>query len=106
MLNNEDGGISALFRENNFEALKMLYKLYCPVKDGLKPIAEKFKFQLTNQGKALVQGTETLSNGKELPLRTIMVNSQLVEKVIEMQNDYRVLINDCFKGDSMFDRQL
>lgn len=53
----------------------MLYKLYCPVKDGLKPIADKFKFQVTTQGKALVQGTEIVSNGKELPLRTIMVNS-------------------------------
>jgi len=75
LLNNDDGSISTLFRENNFEVLKLLYKLYSPVKDGLKLIAEKFKFQLTETGKTLLQNTETTSNGKDLPLRAIMVNS-------------------------------
>ena len=43
LLNCEDGGIKSLFQNNNFEALKLLYKLYNPIEDGLKPVAEKFK---------------------------------------------------------------
>ena len=43
LLSNEEGGIMTLFKQNNFEALQLLYKLYNPVKDGLKPIADKFK---------------------------------------------------------------
>ena len=96
-----------LFNENNFEALKLLYKLYSPVKDeGLKPISDKFKQQLTLQGRTLVESTETVSNGKELPLRTIMANSQLVEKVIDMHNHFKSMIAQCFQNDSLFDRQL
>ena len=43
LLSNDEGGIMTLFKQNNFEALKLLYKLYNPVKEGLKPIADKFK---------------------------------------------------------------
>jgi len=106
LLNSDDGGIFTLFRENNFEVLKLLYKLYYPVKDGLKLIAEKFKFQLTETGKSLLQNTETTSNGKDLPLRTILVNSQLVEKVIDTLVHFRGIITNCFNADSLFDRNL
>ena len=43
-----------LFAQNNFDALTLLYKLYSPVKEGLKPIADKFKFQMTENGKSLI----------------------------------------------------
>ena len=96
----------SLFAQNNQEALKLLYKLYCPVAEGLKPIADKFKLQLTNSGRQLLQSCETMKDGKDLPLKVILVNSQLVEKVLETLNHNRNVINECFSGDSLFDRCL
>lgn len=93
-----------LFVQNNFDALKLLYKLYSPVKEGLKPIADKFKYQLTENGKSLIQSAETTSNGKDLPIKTIMINSQLVEKVLGTLTHNRSIIVDCFGGDTLFDR--
>lgn len=93
-----------LFVQNNFDALKLLYKLYSPVKEGLKPIADKFKFQLTETGKSLIESTETTGNGKDLPIKTIMINSQLVEKVLTTLTHNRSIIVDCFGGDTLFDR--
>lgn len=69
-------------------------------------MAEKFKFHLTENGKLLITQTETTANGKDLPLRTIMVNSQLVEKVLDTLVHFRNIINDCFASDQLFDRQL
>ena len=104
LLSNEEGGIMTLFVQNNFDALKLLYKLYSPVKEGLKPIADKFKFQLTETGKSLIESTETTGNGKDLPIKTIMINSQLVEKVLTTLTHNRSIIVDCFGGDTLFDR--
>ena len=95
-----------LFKQNNFEALKLLYKLYNPVKEGLKPIADKFKLQLSENGKSLIESTETTQNGKELPIKQIMINSQVVEKVLETLTHNRGIIDECFSGDTLFDRQL
>ena len=72
-----------LFAQNNYESLRLLYKLYSPVKDGLKPVSDKFKDQLTATGTNLLRGTETTSGGKDLPIKTILVNSQLVEKILD-----------------------
>jgi len=58
--------------------------LYSPVKDGLKPIADRFKEQLTSTGSHLLKMTETTSNGKDLPIKQILLNSQLVEKILTM----------------------
>ena len=106
LLSNDEGGIMTLFKQNNFEALKLLYKLYNPVKEGLKPIADKFKLQLSENGKSLIESTETSQNGKELPIKQIMINSQVVEKVLETLTHNRSIIDECFSGDTLFDRQL
>ena len=95
-----------LFEQNNFESLKLLYKLYNPINDGLKLIAEKFKLQMTVNGKKLLESTETQNNGKDIPIKVVLVNSQVVEKVIEILKRNRSMINDCFNGDTLFDRQL
>lgn len=39
-----------LFVESKEAEIKLLYKLYRPVKDGLKPIAEIYKSFLVKQG--------------------------------------------------------
>ena len=95
-----------LFKENNFEALKLLYRLYNPVKEGLKPIADKFKQQLSSNGKTLIESTETTQNGKELSLNQVMNNSQVVEKVLQTLIHNRAIIVECFASDTLFDRQL
>jgi len=46
LLDHSEGGIQSLFDYNNLETLKLLYELYSPVKDGLRPICDRFKNQL------------------------------------------------------------
>ena len=101
---NGNAGLITLFNQNNYEALKLIYKLYQPVNDGLKPIADKFKLQLINHGKNLLQSTETTSNGKDIPLKTILVNSELVEKTLHTLTSNRNMIEQCFESDTLFDR--
>ena len=105
-MNSEDGGILSLFEQNNFDSLKLLYKLYNPINDGLKLIAEKFKLQMTDSGKKLLESTETQNNGKDIPIKVVLVNSQVVEKVIGILTRNRSMIDDCFNSDTLFDRQL
>ena len=104
LLEHPNGGIQSLFDQNNFESLKLLYQLYCPVKDGLKPIGDKFKNQLVDQGTKLLKATETSKEGKDLPIKVILMNSKVVEKVIEMLQHYRQMIDQCFAKDSTFER--
>ena len=106
LLDHSQGGIQSLFDQNNFETLKLLYDLYSPVKDGLKPIGERFKNQLIKMGTKLIRETETSANGKDLPIKVIISNSQLVENVIEMLLHYRRMIDECFSKDNSFERQL
>ena len=107
LLNNEQGGIRQLFYQNNFEDLKLLYRLYSPLKEGLKPIADRFKQQLTEVGKALIQTTETTTrDGKEKTLKAIMTDSQLIEKIINTLTKNRQIITECFQADTLFEMQL
>jgi hypothetical protein len=47
MLNYETPrGLVSLFVETKEEEMKLLYKLYRPIKDGLKPIADLYKAYL------------------------------------------------------------
>jgi hypothetical protein len=96
------GGLVTLLEENNQESLILLYQLYCPIPDSLKMIADKFKIYLINQGRKLVESCETSSGGKELSLRVIMSNSQIVEKLLDLLIGFKKLINDCFKSDPLF----
>ena len=61
---------------------------------------------MSENGRKLLENTETQVNGKDLPLKTVLVNSQIVEKVIGILTHNRSIITDCFSGDTIFDRQL
>ena len=95
-----------MFDQNNVEALKLLYQLYHPVKDGLKPISDKFKIQLTEQGSRLIKTTETTKDGKDMPIKMILLNSEVVQKIIEMLAHYKRMLATCFQDDSNFERQM
>ncbi len=61
---------------------------------------------MISHGKNLLLSTETTMNGKDLPLKTIRVNSELVEKVLQTLTSNRSIIEQCFESDTLFDRQL
>lgn len=95
-----------LFAQNNFDSLKLLFQLYSPIVNGLKPISDKFKSQLIQKGTELIKSVETTGNGKELSVKVILVNSQLVEKVLEVLTHHQKMILECFNSDATFERQL
>ena len=61
---------------------------------------------MTDSGKKLLESTETQNNGKDIPIKVVLVNSQVVEKVIGILTRNRSMIDDCFNSDTLFDRQL
>ena len=65
-------------------------------------IADKFKIYLIRQGRKLIESCETNSGGKELSLKAIMTNSQIVEKLLDLLIGFKKLINECFKNDPLF----
>ena len=37
------GGLNQLFHEERLDDLKLVFKLYSPIENGLKPVADRFK---------------------------------------------------------------
>ena len=62
----------------------MLYRLYSPIKDGLKPMADLYKAFLIKKGQAFVEGCETHQEGKLLSVKDIVANSAIIEKFIQL----------------------
>ena len=85
-----------MLSHNNEEALSLLYKLYSPLKEGLKLIGDKFKIYLMEQGRALVNSVETKKEGKELSLKQVVQNTQLTEKLLSLLSHFRKVNQECF----------
>lgn len=99
----------SLFTQKDHETLKLLYKLYSPIKDqiGLKPISDEFKFYLIQQGKSSISQCEQQALvGKEHSLKNVLNNSGIVEKLLEMHLYYKEMVDSCFEKDPLFTRQL
>lgn len=77
-------GLLSLFVLNKEADLKLLFKLYRPIKDGLKPIADLYKAYLVRQGQSYVESCETHQNGKQVAIKDLVANSGLIEKFIDM----------------------
>jgi hypothetical protein len=98
-----DGQMINLFTQKDFDTLSLLYKLYSPIKDaGLKPIADEFKFYLIQQGKLSISQCES-ATGKE-SAKNVLLNSGIVEKLLEMHTYYKDMVDKCFSKDTLFTR--
>ena len=105
-----DGQIIAVFNNKDFDTLKLLYKLYSPIKDeGLKPIANEFKFYLIQSGKAIITNASQqceAAGEKESSIKFVLNNSGIIEKLLEMHVYYKEMVEQCFGKDPLFTRQL
>ena len=99
-------GLLSLFVLNKEAELKLLFKLYRPIKDGLKPIADLYKAYLVRQGQSYVESCETHQNGKQLAVKDLVANSGLIEKFIDLLQRQNKIIKECFQQDTTFLRQL
>ena len=85
--------------------MTLLFKLYSPIKEtGLKPIANEFKFYLIQQGKLNISQCETSASGKEHNIKSLIDNSGIVEKILEMHVYYKEMVETCFSKDPLFTR--
>lgn len=65
-------GLSEFLREQKYEELKLLYKLYKEEQDSLGPIAYKFREFIGNKGTDLLKAVELHHDGKLLGLKEIL----------------------------------
>ena len=84
----------------------MLYVLYKPIKEGLKPVADIYKSHLIDQGRNLVESCATQSEGKDLSLKEMLTNSNIVERILSLLTHNSRVIKNCFDSDTQFLRQL
>jgi cullin 1 len=92
--------------EDKHDDIKMLYVLYKPIKEGLKPVADIYKSHLIDQGRNLVESCATQSEGKDLSLKEMLTNSNIVERILSLLTHNSRVIKNCFDSDTQFLRQL
>ncbi|CAM6103286.1 unnamed protein product [Calypogeia fissa] len=87
---------SALLRDNKFEDLSRMYKLFCHIPNGLNSIAAFVRQQVTDEGRALIkQGDNTPNNTKVL-----------VMSLIKLDNKYMKYVTECFLNNSLIHKGL
>ena len=97
-------GLVSLFVQTQEEEMKLLYKLYKPIKDGLKPIADLYKAFLVKQGQKFVESCETMHEGKQISLKDVVANSGLIENFTGLLQKQNRIIKECFDQDTTFVR--
>lgn len=92
------GGLPALLKDHQFNNLALLYRLFnFSGQDSLKPIADKFKLHILEEGSTLVNSVETRKpDGKELGLNEILNTSNLVDRLIKMVYHFQSMLKECF----------
>ena len=65
-------GLSEFLREQKYDDLKLLYKLYKEEQNSLGPIAYKFREFIANKGTDLLKAVELYHDGKLLGLKEIL----------------------------------
>ena len=80
----------------------MLYDLYSPIPESIKMISDKFKIYLIERGRKIVKACETSNEDKELTLKAIVTNSQIIEKLLGLLVHFKRMIIECFRADPLF----
>jgi hypothetical protein len=82
-----------------------MYDLYkpCTQPECLRPIADMFRLHIIQEGQILVKGVETQNpQGKAFTVKDVLEKSHYVEHLLEMLNNYKVMVKDQFNNDALF----
>jgi hypothetical protein len=66
----------------------LLYSLYNQIQEGLKVVAEKFKFHIIETGRNTVEKSSQVGEGVELSIKELVGNSNLIENLVKIQTNF------------------
>ena len=89
--------------QQRIDDLKLLYSLYVDEPESLRPIGDRFRKFIADQGKNLLRSVE-LRNQENKPfgLKELLHSSQLVEKLLKMLEEFMHVVKYCFDSNSSF----
>ncbi|CAM6081663.1 unnamed protein product [Calypogeia fissa] len=86
----------ALLRDNKFEDLSQMYKLFCNIPNGLQAIAAFVQQQVADEGTDLIKQGENTPNDTKV----------LVMNLIKLDEKYMKYLTDCFLNNSLIHKVL
>lgn len=100
---NKGEGLYEFLAQSKYDDLKLLYKLYKDEPTCLQAIAVKFKEFIASKGLGMLKQIELDGpNGKPYGVKEILQNSQIIEKLIQMQDEFSHILEYCFLSNSSF----
>ena len=110
LLEKEAGGCAALLRDDKWEDLSRMYRLFSRVAQGLVPVAAQFKKHVEACGNTLVKAVEeALAAAKGKPARGEeggMTEQAFMRSIIELHDKYMACVADCWSNNSQFHKAL
>ena len=62
-----------------------------------------FRLHIIEEGQLLVKGVETLNaQGKPLTVKDVLEKSRYIEHLLDMLNNYKIMVKDQFNNDALF----
>ena len=75
----ENSALLALFQEQKFSEIGLIYSLFQPIPNGLKILSEKFKNYMVELGRAIIGNCQTQKEGKDLSVKDLLSTTNLIE---------------------------
>lgn len=81
---NKGEGLSEFLKDQKYDDLKLLYKLYKEEQESLWPIGLKFREFIASMGTDLLKSVELYQEEKLLGLKEILSTSQVIDNLLKM----------------------
>ncbi|KAJ4705266.1 cullin 1 [Melia azedarach] len=101
LLGNEQSGYRALIREEKFDDLSRIFRLYGEIPKGLEPMGNILKQYIVDQWRPLVQQTEEDARNK-----TANMEENFVGKIMELHDKFMGYVSTCFGDHLVFQKAL
>ncbi|XP_071729543.1 cullin-1-like [Rutidosis leptorrhynchoides] len=108
LIENEHLGCHALLRDEKFDDLSRMFRLFSKVPRGLDLVSSVFKQHVAAEGTILVKQAEDIATNKKSEKRdAVGLQKQVfVRKVIEINDKYLAYVTNCFTNHSLFKKAL
>ena len=91
-------GLKEFLKQNQYDNIKLMYKLYREEPDCIKPITQTYKDYIIETGKEMLKQVETQNQGgKPMQIKEILDKSQIVTKLIDLLSNHLHIVNYCFE---------
>ncbi|KFK42683.1 hypothetical protein AALP_AA1G026300 [Arabis alpina] len=107
---NEHLGFQALLRDDKMDDLSRMYRIYHPIPQWLKLVADLFNKHVTAEGNILIKQVEDADTTQAANTGGVQeqeVRLQVLMRIVnELRNKYMVYVTECFQNNYLFHKAL